>query len=88
MELEEIGVFAIDKSRVDHFFPHLARGTAYAVQGVSLANDMAIKGLDERPRRWRRPDVKLERIDYPQWQALPAGTQAGPPNGCFLPVPI
>jgi hypothetical protein len=51
--------------RLDRFFPHLAQGTSYAIHDVSLANGMAIKGRGVRPRRWRRPDGKLEVIVYP-----------------------
>jgi hypothetical protein len=65
MELAQIGVFPINQSRIAHFFPHLAPGTTFAIQDISLANDMAIRGLDLRPRRWRRPDGKLELIAYP-----------------------
>jgi hypothetical protein len=65
MEVAQVDVFAIDQSRIDYFFPHLEPGTIFAVRDVSLANHMAIKGLDMRPRRWRRPDGKLEVIAYP-----------------------
>jgi len=64
MELAEIGVFPIDRARIDHFFPHLAPGTVYAVQDISIVNAMEIPG-DQRPHRWRRPDGKLELIAYP-----------------------
>jgi hypothetical protein len=64
MELTELGVFPLDRARIDHFFPHLAPGTVYAVQDISIANKMEIPG-DQRPRRWRRPDGKLEQIVYP-----------------------
>jgi hypothetical protein len=65
IELEEIGVFPINQARLDHFFPHLAQGTSYAIHDISLANGMAIKSRNVRPRRWRRPDGKLEVIVYP-----------------------
>jgi hypothetical protein len=63
MELTELGVFPLDRGRIDRFFPHLAPGTVYAVQDISIANKMQIPG-DQRPRRWRRPDGKLEQIVY------------------------
>jgi len=65
IELEEIGVFPIDQARLDHFFPHLAEGTSYAIQDISLANGMAITSPNIGPRRWRRPDGRLEVIVYP-----------------------
>ncbi|HLH88115.1 MAG TPA: hypothetical protein VKX28_06630 [Xanthobacteraceae bacterium] len=65
MELAEVGVFPIDPARVDRFFPHLAPGTSYAVEGITIANRMNITPAPERDRRWRRPDGKLERIVYP-----------------------
>jgi hypothetical protein len=65
IELEEIGVFPINPARLDHFFPHLAQGTTYAIHDISLANGMKISGREVAPRRWRRPDGKLERIVYP-----------------------
>jgi hypothetical protein len=64
IELEEIGVFPLDQARLDHFFPHLAPGTSYAIHDISLANRMKITGR-EVAHRWRRPDGKLERIVYP-----------------------
>src|SRR5262249_47185443 len=64
IELEEIGVFPFDQTRLDHFFPHLAQGTTYAIHDISLANGMKITGR-EVAHRWRRPDGKLERIVYP-----------------------
>jgi len=64
IELEEIGVFPIIPARLDHFFPHLAQGTTYAIHDISLANGMKITGR-QGERRWRRPDGKLERIVYP-----------------------
>src|SRR5262245_2103918 len=64
LELVEIGVFSIDQTRLDHFFPHLVQGTTYAIHDISLANGMKITGL-QGARRWRRPDGKLERIVYP-----------------------
>ncbi len=64
MELEQIGVFPLDPARRDYYFPHLAPGTTYAVQDISIANGMKI-GERELPRRWRRPDGKLELIVYP-----------------------
>lgn len=65
LELEEIGVFPIDPARVDHFFPHLAPGTVYAVSDISIANAMRIRSRPEPGHHWRRPDGKLERIVYP-----------------------
>ena len=64
LELSEIGVFPLDPTRVDHFFPHLATGIIQAVSDISIANGME---LDTRQMRhvWRRPDGKLERILYP-----------------------
>jgi hypothetical protein len=64
MELSEVGVFRLDPARVDRFFPHLAQGTSYAINDISIANRMKIGGC-EPPRRWRRPDGKLELIVYP-----------------------
>ena len=51
--------------RLDHFFPHLAQGTFYAIHDISLANGMAIKDRKVGPRQWRRRDGKLEVIVYP-----------------------
>ena len=65
MEIVELGVFPIDPARVDHFFPHMWPPTVYAVQDISIANDMEIKVRSEKIHRWRRPDGKLERIVYP-----------------------
>jgi hypothetical protein len=65
MEIEELGVFPLDPARVDHFFPHLAPGTVYAVQDISLCNHMEITGRMPGGRHWRRPDGRLERIVYP-----------------------
>lgn len=64
LELSELGVFSLDPTRVDHFFPHLAEGTVQAVCDISIANRM---GLDRHPRRdpRRRPDGKVEPIVYP-----------------------
>jgi len=64
LELTEIGVFQLDPTRVDHFFPHLATGIVQAVSDISIANGME---LDTREMRhaWRRPDGRLERIVYP-----------------------
>ena len=64
IELEKIGVFPIDPARRDHFFPHLAQGTSYAIGDISIANNMEIKGR-KVVHRWRRPDGKLEQINYP-----------------------
>jgi hypothetical protein len=65
MELEELGVFPIDQGRIDHFFPHLAPGTVYAIKDISLCNRMKITGRTPSGRHWRRPDGKVERIVYP-----------------------
>jgi hypothetical protein len=65
MEIEDIGVFLIDKKRIDYFFPHLAPATVYAIQDISLANGMAIRDRIPQGRHWRRSDGKLERIVYP-----------------------
>jgi hypothetical protein len=65
LELEELGVFPIDRGRIDHFFPHLAPGTVYAVRDISLCNAMEITGRMPGGHHWRRPDGKLERIVYP-----------------------
>lgn len=65
MEIEELGVFPIPQARIDHFFPHLAPGTVYAVQDISLCNSMEITGRMPAGHHWRRPDGKLERIVYP-----------------------
>jgi hypothetical protein len=65
MEIEELGVFPIHRARIDHFFPHLAPGTVYAVQDISLCNDMEITSRMAAGHHWRRPDGKLERIAYP-----------------------
>jgi len=65
MEIEEVGVFPLDPARINHFFPHLAPGTVYAVQSISLCGDMEITGRMRHGAHWRRPDGKLERIVYP-----------------------
>lgn len=65
MEIEELGVFPLDPERIDHFFPHLAPGTVYAVQDISLCGDMEITGRMKAGHHWRRPDGKLERIVWP-----------------------
>jgi len=65
MEIEEVGVFPLDPARINHFFPHLAPGTVYAVQSISLCGDMEITGRMRPGAHWRRPGGKLERIVYP-----------------------
>ena len=65
MEIAELGVFPLDPARIAHFFPHLAPGTVYAVQDISLAEDMEVTGRQPAGHHWRRPDGKLERIVYP-----------------------
>ena len=63
MEHAELGVFPVDPAHIVHFFPHLAPGTAYAINDISIANNMEI-GRQKARRRWRRPDGKLELIAY------------------------
>jgi len=65
LELAEIDIFTLDQGRLDHFFPHLAPGTVFAIKDISISNGMRIRSRDARPRRWRRPDGKLEVIVYP-----------------------
>jgi hypothetical protein len=69
MELAEVGVFPVDPARLDYFFPHLAPGTAYAINDISVANNMEIRRQEAHPR-WRRPDGKLELIVYPSAPTL------------------
>lgn len=64
MELREIGVFTLDPARIDHFFPHIASGTVYAVKDISIANQMGI-GKPMGRRLWRRPDGTAGVIVYP-----------------------
>jgi hypothetical protein len=64
LELSPVGVFRLDPTQVDHFFPHLALGNAYAVRDISIVGGMKISEREPR-RRWRRPDGKLELIVYP-----------------------
>jgi len=64
MELIEIGVFPVNPPRIEYFFSHLAPGTAYAINDISIVGSMEI-GRPEGRRRWRRPDGKLELIVYP-----------------------
>jgi hypothetical protein len=37
---------------------------SYAIQDISITDNMKIEARDV-PRRWRRPELKLERIVYP-----------------------
>jgi hypothetical protein len=64
MELAEIGVFPLDPTRIDHFFPHLAPARWHAIADVSIANEMDM-AVRKSPRVWRAPDGKLVRIVYP-----------------------
>jgi hypothetical protein len=64
IEFKQVGLFPILQTRVDHFFPHLAPGTPYAIADISIANGMKIENREVR-RRWRRPDGKLALIIYP-----------------------
>ena len=57
-------VVRLDPARVDHFFPHLAHGNAYAVADISIVGHMKI-GRHEPRHWWRRPDGKMEPIVYP-----------------------
>jgi len=64
MELSEVGVFQVDPARADHFFPHLASATVYAVADISIVDHMEIGRHESRPW-WRRLDGKMEPIVFP-----------------------
>jgi hypothetical protein len=81
MELIEIGVFPVDPLRVEHFFPHLAPRTAYAINDISIVGGMKIgriagASLAAAPRRQTRTD-RLPTIADPR-QAAEIGFSAIP----------
>src|SRR5216684_1807718 len=76
-ELSEVGVFALDPARVDHFFPHLALGIVHAISDISIVENMEIDKRELR-HHWRRPDGRLELIVYPPAPNLIELAQSSP----------
>ena len=76
-ELSEVGVFALDPARVDHFFPHLALGIVHAISDISIVENIEIDKRELR-HHWRRPDGRLELIVYPPAPNLIELAQSSP----------